>query len=141
MQKENRISNTAMEAILKKHKVSGNVYALQRAYRMRKGQEYLASFRDEDGKREVLAMPGSTGMEYVIVDACNDKEKILLAERRMRSGLLSQNSSRKKLVGRLRFLNRKEGWGCVSRSVYMEPPPPDLIETYFFPQGGGHLYE
>ena len=50
-----RISSGEIAAILKKHGVSGDMDALQDSYRKRLGQRLMASIRDENGRREVLA--------------------------------------------------------------------------------------
>ena len=53
------IHSDEIAAILKKHGVSGDMEALQDSYRKRLGQRLMASLRDENGRREVLAIPGA----------------------------------------------------------------------------------
>lgn len=50
-----RIGSGEIAAILKKHGVEADVERLQDSYRKRLGQRLMASIRDEEGRREVLA--------------------------------------------------------------------------------------
>ena len=66
-----QISSDEISDILEKHGVREDDQALQRSYRKRLGQQLMASFRDEAGKREILAAPnGKGGMVYIIIDCC-----------------------------------------------------------------------
>lgn len=76
-----RISSGEIAAILERHGVSGDVEALQNAYRKRMGQRLMSSLRDEDGRREVLATHGG---EYVVVECCSDQQKLKAIRRRIR---------------------------------------------------------
>lgn len=68
-----QISSDEISDILEKYGVREDDRALQRSYRKRLGQQLMASFRDEAGKREILAAPnGKGGMVYIIIDCCND---------------------------------------------------------------------
>lgn len=58
-----RIGADQIAAILKKHGVEADVERLQDSYRKRLGQRLMASIRDEEGRREVLAC----GSEYIVV--------------------------------------------------------------------------
>ena len=70
---ETKITSCEIAEILKKHDVCGDMDALQDAYRKRLGQRLLSGIRDENGKREILS---TSGGEYVIVDCCNDPQKL-----------------------------------------------------------------
>ena len=59
-----RISSDEIAAILKKHGVRGDERVLQDSYRKRLGQRLMASIRDENGRREVLAH----GSEYIVME-------------------------------------------------------------------------
>ena len=58
------IGSGEIAAILKKHGVEADVERLQDSYRKRLGQRLMASIRDEEGRREVLAR----GSEYIVVE-------------------------------------------------------------------------
>ena len=49
-----QISSDEISDILEKYGVREDELALQRSYRKRLGQQLMASFRDEAGKREIL---------------------------------------------------------------------------------------
>ena len=71
-----QISSDEISDILEKHGVREDDRALQRSYRKRLGQQLMASFRDEAGKREILAAPnGKGGMVSIIIDSCKDAQK------------------------------------------------------------------
>ena len=77
---ETRINSQEIAAILKRHGVCGDMDTLQDAYRKRLGQRLMSTIRDEAGKREVLA---ASGGEYVIVDCCNNPQKLKAIQRRI----------------------------------------------------------
>lgn len=97
-----RISSGEIAAILKKHGVSGDTDALQNAYRKRVGQRLMASIRDEDGRREVLAH----GSEYVVVECCNDQQALKIIHRRINGQISGLNTSADKVQGRISVLGR-----------------------------------
>ena len=97
-----RISSGEIAAILKKHGVSGDMDALQDSYRKRLGQRLMASLRDENGKREVLAC----GSEYIVVECCNDKQALQAIRRRIQSQMSGLDDSAGKVQGRIRLLDR-----------------------------------
>ena len=99
---ETKITSCEIAEILKKHDVCGDMDALQDAYRKRLGQRLLSGIRDENGKREILS---TSGGEYVIVDCCNDPQKL--------NGL---DVSAGKVHGRVHFLERFAGWVRKERS-------------------------
>lgn len=97
-----RISSGEIAAILAKYGVSGDVPALQDSYRKRLGQRLMASLRDENGKREVLAR----GSEYIVVECCNDKQVLQAIRRRIQSQMNGLDDSAGKVQGRIRLLDR-----------------------------------
>ena len=97
-----RISSQEIAEILEKHGVCGDIAALQDAYRKRLGQRLMATIRDENGKREVL----STSGEYVIVDCCNDPQKLKAIRHRIQAQMNGLDMSAGKVQKRARFLER-----------------------------------
>lgn len=97
-----KISSSEIAAILEKYDVCGDVPALQASYRKRLGQRLMASIRDETGKREVLAH----GSEYVVVDCCNDQQKLKAIRRRIQAQMSGLDVSAAKVQGRVRLLDR-----------------------------------
>ena len=72
-----QISSDEISDILERYGVREDDQALQRSYRKRIGQQLMASFRDDAGQREILAAPnGKGGMVYIIIDCCNDAQKL-----------------------------------------------------------------
>lgn len=99
---DTRISSGEIAAILKKHGVCGDEHALQDGYRKRLGQRLMASIRDEDGKREVLAH----GREYVVMECCSDQKKLKAIRYRIESQMKGLDVSAGKVRGRIRVLDR-----------------------------------
>ena len=99
---DTRISSGDIAAILEKYDVRGDERALQAAYRKRLGQRLMASIRDENGKREVLAH----GSEYVVVDCCNDQQALKAIRRRIQGQMSGLDVSAAKVQGRVRVLDR-----------------------------------
>ena len=99
---DTHISSSEIAAILKKYDVRGDECALQDAYRKRLGQRLMASIRDENGKREVLAH----GSEYVVVDCCNDQQALKAIRRRIQGQMSGLDVSAAKVQGRVRVLDR-----------------------------------
>lgn len=97
-----RISSGEIAAILAKHGVSGDVDALQNAYRKRVGQRLMSSLRDENGKREVLAH----GSEYVVVECCSDQQALKAIRRRIQSQMNGLDDSAGKVRRRIHVLER-----------------------------------
>ena len=97
-----RISSQEIAAILEKYGVCGDIDALQDAYRKRLGQRLMATIRDENGKREVLSASG----EYVIVDCCNDPQKLKAIRHRIQAQMNGLDMSAGKVQKRVRFLER-----------------------------------
>ena len=99
---DTRISSGEIAAILKKHGVCGDESTLQDGYRKRLGQRLMASIRDKNGKREVLAH----GSEYVVVDCCNNQKALKAIRRRIQSQMSGLDVSAAKVQGRVRVLDR-----------------------------------
>ena len=97
------IRSDEVAAILARHGVEGDIDALQSAYRKRLGQRMLSQIRDEHGRREVLA---ARGQEYIIVDCCNDTQKLKAIQRRLQSGMNGLDAAAKKVRGRIGLLER-----------------------------------
>ena len=95
-----RISSEEIAAILAKHGVSGDVDALQNAYRKRVGQRLMASIRDEDGRREVLARGG----EYIVLECCRDQRELKAIRQRIRHQINGLDDSAFKVRRRIRVL-------------------------------------
>lgn len=104
---ETRISSQEIAAILKRHGVCGDIDALQDAYRKRLGQRLMSTIRDETGKREVLA---ASGGEYVIVDCCNDPQKLKAIRHRIQAQMNGLDVSAGKVRKRVHFLERFASW-------------------------------
>ena len=67
----------------------------------------LSGIRDENGKREILS---TSGGEYVIVDCCNDPQKLKAIQRRIQAQMNGLDVSAGKVHGRVHFLERIAGW-------------------------------
>ena len=97
-----RISSGEIAAILKKHGVSGDAEALQNSYRKRLGQRLMASIRDENGSREVLA----SGSEYIVVECCADRQALKAIRQRIQSQMNGLDDSAGKVRCRISVLDR-----------------------------------
>lgn len=104
---ETKITSCEIAEILKKHDVCGDMDALQDAYRKRLGQRLMSTIRDETGKREVLA---ASGGEYVIVDCCNNPQKLKAIRHRIQAQMNGLDVSAGKVRKRVRFLERFASW-------------------------------
>ena len=92
-------------AILKKHGVEADVERLQDSYRKRLGQRLMASIRDEEGRREVLAR----GSEYIVVECCSDQQALKAIRHRIHSQMNGLDDSAGKVRRRIRVLDRLVG--------------------------------
>ena len=97
-----RISVDEIAAILKKYGVSGDMDALQNAYRKRLGQRLMSSIRDENGRREVLAR----GSEYIVVECGSDQQALKAIRRRIQSQMNGLDDSAGKVRSRIRVLDQ-----------------------------------
>ena len=83
-----QISSDEISDILEKYGVREDEISLQRSYRKRLGQRLMASIRDEDGLREVLAVHnGRGGMDYIVVSGCNDAARLQSIQHRIQRPL------------------------------------------------------
>ncbi len=96
-----RISSGEIAAILKKYGVSGDEEALQDSYRKRLGQRLMASIRDENGRREVLAR----GSEYIVVECCADRQALRAIRQRIQSQMNGLDDSAGKVRCRIHVLD------------------------------------
>ena len=96
-----RISSGEIAAILKKYGVSGDEEALQNSYRKRLGQRLMASIRDENGRREVLAR----GSEYIVVECCADRQALRAIRQRIQSQMNGLDDSAGKVRCRIHVLD------------------------------------
>ena len=97
-----KISSGEIAAILEKYDVSEDVDVLQERYRKRLGQRLMASIRDENGKREVLAH----GSEYIVVECCNDQQALKAIRHRIQGQMTGLDVSARKVQGRVHVLDR-----------------------------------
>ena len=97
-----KISSGEIAAILARHGVSGDGAVLQEQYRKRLGQRLMASIRDEQGQREVLAR----GSEYIVLECCNDRQALQAIRRRIQSQMNGLEVSSMKVGGRIHVLER-----------------------------------
>ena len=104
---ETKITSGEIAEISKKHDICGDIDALQDAYRKRLGQRLMSTIRDETGKREVLA---ASGGEYIIVDCCNDPQKLKAIRHRIQAQMNGLDVSAGKVRKRVRFLERFASW-------------------------------
>lgn len=84
-----RIGSGEIAAILKKHGVEADVERLQDSYRKRLGQRLMASIRDEEGRREVLAR----GSEYIVVECCSDQQALKAIRHRIHREMIDRVTS------------------------------------------------
>lgn len=105
-----RISADEIADILQRHGVQADSEALQYAYRRRVGQQLMASIRDEAGRRELLASRcGKGSIEYVVINACNDRRELNAIHSRLLKSIAGLNASAGKVSNRLGFLGRFTG--------------------------------
>ena len=97
-----RIGSGEIAAILKKHGVEADVERLQDSYRKRLGQRLMASIRDEEGRREVLAR----GSEYIVVECCSDQQALKAIRHRIHSQMNGLDASAGKVRRRIHVLDR-----------------------------------
>ena len=102
-----RIHSDEVDTILQKYGVAGNEEQLQQSYRRQLGQRLLAGLRDEEGRREVLAVgDGKGGTEYLVVDCCNNLEQPTKIRHRLGSQTAGLDNSMEKVKNRMERLNR-----------------------------------
>ena len=102
-----QISSDEISDILEKYGVREDDRALQRSYRKRVGQQLMASFRDDAGQREILAAPnGKGGMVYIIIDCCNDAQKLQHIQWKLQSQAAGLDSTVEKVKSRKKLLRK-----------------------------------
>lgn len=100
------ISGAQIADILKRHGVSADNEVLQYSYRRRLGQQFLASLKDEDGRRDVFAVSdGNGGIEYVVIEGCSDRNKLKRIWHRLNSQTSGLDNSAVKVKDRWDRLN------------------------------------
>ena len=92
-----------MVEILLRYGVTGDPDALQRAFLKNKIQKKMSSYRDEEGKRQVLA--GKGGMYYV-VPLCNNLDVLGDIEQRIQHQIAGLNRSSDTVTRRMRVLRQ-----------------------------------
>ncbi len=97
-----RISVSEMDVILVKHGIKRDPEALQRAYRLSVGQQLVADVRDQDGKREILASRAGGETSYIVLEGCNDPERLNEIQHRL-------NAQVEGLVGTLTKVDARTG--------------------------------
>ena len=96
------ITSEDISEILQRHGVSGDLEALQKAYRKKLGQRIVASIRDEEGRRAILA---SNGGKYITVDRCDSRRELRGVRRRIQNHINGLDDSMKKVGARLERLD------------------------------------
>ncbi len=74
--KDMRISAEQMDSILARHGVKRSPKELQRTYRLSVAQQMMAGVRDTKGQREILALRSHGGTEYIVLEACHDRDRL-----------------------------------------------------------------
>ncbi len=103
--KDMRISTKHMDAILARHGIRNDPEALQRTYRLSVGQKIMAEVRDDEGNREILAARTENGMEYIVIDACNDELLLARIQSKLRSAIAGLERSSAKVEKRQGILS------------------------------------
>lgn len=98
--KDMRISAERMDIILARHGIQRDPESLQRSYRLSVGQKIMAGVRDDEGKREILAARTKNGIEYIVIDTCNDQLLLARIQNRMRAAIAGLERSSQKVVKR-----------------------------------------
>lgn len=96
------IGREEVEKILLRHGVMGDIDLLQRQYRQRKGQQLMASLRDREGRRSVLA---SKGGKYVVVDLCGDRKELTNIHARLQHHVTGLSVTTDKVKNQLDAVN------------------------------------
>jgi hypothetical protein len=96
--KHMEITPAEATAIFRRYGICEDPDILQERYLRMKVQQFLSSFRDEDGNRAVLAVRDANGVQkYTIVDTCSD----LRALKTVRHGLHAQATGLKASEGKV----------------------------------------
>ena len=100
------ISKEDIDEITRRYGVSGDIAALQRAYRMQQAQRFLSNLRDDDGVRLAMSVKGG---KYVLIDYCNDKRGLNALHQRLQGQMQGLNRSDSKVLVRIEKLKRMIG--------------------------------
>ena len=113
-----RISSDEMEAILERHNVKKDTRTLRRSYRRSAGQRLMASVRDEDGVREIMAAYNKElkCWEYLVIDACNDPNKLASISKQLSESIAGLERSEEKVRQRQYFIGTFQGYGYRRRT-------------------------
>lgn len=116
--KDMRISSDEMEKILAWHKVEKDTHALRRTYRRSAGQRLMASVRDKDGVREIMAAYNKKlkCWEYLVIDACNDPKELESISKQLSENIAGLERSGEKVRQRQHFIGTFSGRGCRRRT-------------------------
>lgn len=95
------ISKEDIDEITRRYGVSGDIAALQRAYRMQQAQRFLSGLRDDDGVRLAMSVKGG---KYVLIDYCNDKRGLTALHQRLQGQMQGLNRSDSKVLVRIEKL-------------------------------------
>lgn len=112
-----RISSDEMEAILERHNVKKDTKTLRRSYRRSAGQRLMASVRDEDGAREIMAAYNKElkCWEYLVIDACNDTNKLASISKQLSESIAGLERAGEKIRQRQYFIGTFHGRGYRRR--------------------------
>ena len=100
------ISKEDIDEITQRYGVSGDIAALQRAYRMQQAQRFLSGLRDDDGVRLAMSVKGG---KYVLIDYCNDKRGLNALHQRLQNQMKGLGRSDSKVLVRIEKLKRMIG--------------------------------
>ncbi len=95
-----RISTKQIDTILAKHGIRRDTEALQRSYRLSVGQKIMSEVRDDEGNREILAARTENGLEYIVIDACNDQLLLARIQNRLRATITGIERTSNKVTKR-----------------------------------------
>ena len=100
-----RISTKQIDTILAKHGIRRDTEALQRSYRLSVGQKIMSEVRDDEGNREILAARTENGLEYIVIDACNDQLLLARIQNRLRATITGIERTSNKVTKRQSVLS------------------------------------
>ena len=104
--RDQEISSQTLNEILRRHGVAENTDVLQRRYRQYVAQQYMASFRDDKGRREIVAASnGKGGMDYLILEFCKNDRRLHSIQRRLQNQATGLNVTADRVSGRRRLLH------------------------------------
>ena len=93
--------------IFARYNVREDPEMLQTRFRRRLAQQYMASFRDENGNRMVHAVRDEHGkIKYTVVDACNDMMELQNIRHRLHTQASGLKVSEQKVKHRINGLER-----------------------------------